>query len=998
MNNKLSSIIIILASMLLSIHLSAASLDVKMKIVNQLGTPLQGALVSFSEDKIIYKTDENGICRFKINRGEKIEINYSDIYFRRIVVDSSEILIRLGEEDRVFAIGFNEFVTKKDNSAAIDGLLAEEDINGATVGQILSNLYGLLPGLQVYQHGSGAWPENYTPKLTVRGSGSTTNSVLFIVDGVSRDPATIEYGEVESISVLKDAASLAIYGLRGADGAVLITTKRGGPCKFRARANYLFGVENPYGIPQMASPLNYASALNEARINDGLKPYFSESNIKSIADGSNSIIPTTNWKDLMLRDFGYYNNASITLDGSSKLAKYFVFSSLKTNRGFFKNTELTEGISTQNEYSSLKIRSNLDIAVTKTTNLLINLSAKLQQDRMPSNFNGLQKMYDAPTIGLPVQFDGIWTQTSSFENPVGSILGRGNSIKFQRMLSFDIALNQNLNSLLKGLTSEVRIAYDNSADITDTKTYNYSYYEMFPVYDNADNLIDYSLEHFGNDTEIDFSSGLTWQYIQSALWFKLNYERSFNNHNVKANAIFSRDKRRLTGANNTRIYHDYILSGSYNYANKYYASLVCSVSGGSVLPKGDKFRVFPAISLSWVPSEENFLKNSSVIDFLKVRTSFGITGMDKNLDYDMDKQFNGVESSYIFNSPTIIKGAGEGPLPSIDVNPEIGYKSNIGVDLNMFKGLTAEMNIFYNKRTNIRTLAANSISDVIGIELCDRFTGEMKNFGTELNLGWKQKWNNLHYYVRGNIAFARNEITSIEEEYTPYSYMYERGNPRGRFYGLVSDGYYCHEDFHDNGKLHSDLPESTFGSVQPGDVKYKDLNGDSRIDEYDYSYQLNSEYPELYYGLKFGAEYKGFGFNALLQGVGDCTLITDLPSIYHPLYGNDKNISNHYLENYWTTENPNAKYPRLTTLENNNNYRSSDIWTVNGHYLKLRELEFYYHLPKGVIEKLKLNSATLYMRGHNLFSLNDVEIFDPEYISTGYPVARTFSVGFRLSF
>ncbi len=984
--------------MLFAANVMAQTREVTIKVKDEDGKPMEGVSVTVGSEKGLHYTDKSGKVIINSGTNEVLTLEWYGEYRKKVNVSGPEMEVILNNDSRVIGTGMGGSTTKLTSSAAVDGFNFSKELYGASRDKILDNLYGMLPGLQVYQNGSDAWPEDAVPNMEVRGIGSTTNGVLFIVDGISRDPATIDYEEVQSVSVLKDAASLAIYGLRGADGAVIITTKRGGPHKFHAKVKYNFGMELPYGMPEMASPLEYAMALNEARTNDGLRPFYSEQNINSIKDGTNKVIPAADWRKLMLRDMGYNHNATVSLDGSVPKARYYIYANFKSNRGFFKNTRLTENINTQSEYTSLKLRTNLDVKVTSSTDFIVNLSGRIQQRQRPFGFNELNRMYETPVIGMPAKFQNKWVGTTEFQNPMGTVLGSGSSITFQRMLSADFALKQDFSFITKGLSAEVRLSYDNSADITDNKTFRYAYYNLFPVYDKEGNLYDYNVKEFGNDTEIAFSSALTHQYMQLAIWAKIMYERDFGKHHVKALAMFNRDKLTLTGANNSRAYHDYIFSAGYNYGGRYIADLVLTGSGGSVMPDGDKFRFFPAASLAWVASEESFLKDSEAVDLLKIRASYGVTGMDRNLDYDMDKQFNGRKNQFIFTSPTISNGSGEGPLPSVGIMPEMDYKANIGLDMRLFKGFTAELDLFHNTRKHIRTIASHKTSDVIGIGLCDTFTGEMVNKGLEASLGWEQTAGDFHYYIKGNFSFVKNTVTQIEEEYTKFDYMYQKGKPLHTFYGLVSDGFYQEVDFDKNGNLLKGNPICTFGKVQPGDVRYKDINEDGYIDKYDYTFQKKSPHPEIYYGFRLGMDYKGFGFNALFQGVAGCTAITDLASVYQPLYGNDKNISKHYLKSYWSPEHPEGKYPRLTTMENNINYRPSDIWTEDGSFFKLREVEVYYRFPAGLLSKAKMSEARIYVRGNNLFSVDKIGIMDPEYLQLGYPLARTVTIGCNIAF
>jgi TonB-linked SusC/RagA family outer membrane protein len=896
-------------------------------------------------------------------------------------------------------LGYDRFVTKDVLSSAVAGV-TYQDFKNSSQKQILNSLYGMIPGLELFQSGSGARPDDTYPGIVVRGRGSYSgNHVLVLVDGVPRDASYIDVHEVESVTVLKDAASLAIYGVRGADGAVLVTTKRGGDHTFNISAGYSFGLQQLTRLPEMASPVQYANALNEARANDGLPPYFSASNVASIADGTNKVIPIVDWRDQILRNYGFDNDVHLMLDGSAKLAKFFVYADYRGNRGFFNNTRLLEGLDCQNNYDGLKVRSNLDIVITPTTNVLVNLAARIQQNSGPYNGTSLYAMYTAPTVGFPIMYDDIWARSIRIENPVRSILGSGTNTTFSRMLSADFTIRQDLVSLLKGLSAEARLAYDNSADILDRKTFGSEYYIFSPLYDEAGNLTDYALNKYGNATEMSFSSYLSHQFMQMSVWGKLGWNGTIGNyHHLNAAFIFNRDKRTNTGANTSFIHHDYVLTCNYDYDKRYLASVTLDYSGSSYMPRGDKFRPYFAASLGWVVSNEDFLKNARALDLLKIRGSYGRVGMDRNLSYDMDIQFNGGGRSFMFVTPNYAGGASEGALPSTGIEPELDTKTDIGLEFQLFKGLTGEIDLFRNTRKNLRTSASNTISSVIGIGLGDAFNGKTENQGIDVALGWRQKAGEFSYYIRGTATYAKNRILAYDQAYQPEPYLYLQGNSIGRFYGLVSDGFYQESDFDASGNLLPDAIFSTFAAVQPGDVKYKDLNADGIIDNYDYTYQLKSPIPELYYGLQLGLGWKGIGFNLKFQGVSGRTMRTALGSIYQPLFGGDKNISRHYLENHWTKENPDARYPRLTTLENKNNYLSSDLWTEDGSFFKLREAEVYYNLPEKLANSLTFKEVRIFARGDNVFSVDSIGILDPEAINYTYPLARTWTLGLNVTF
>lgn len=992
-------IFLILTVILSSVTIaSAQTMDVELKVTDDKGRPVGDVLVEFDELQEPVFTGSDGIAKFSIEESKYVELSVHNAFYKRVFIDSPQTTVILGERSRLHGLGYNKTITGETSSYAVDGISATE-LSASPNTQILNALYGAIAGLQVYQNGSTAWPEDCTPILNVRGRGSYSgNQVLVLVDGVERDAASVDVAEVESVTVLKDAAALALHGMKGADGVVMITTKRGGNHKFNISAGYAFGVDTPFRVPQMASPVEYAEAYNEARMNDGLPAYFSQEMINAVAGGQESIAKSVDWKNHIMKDFGFNNDVHMTLDGSSRMARYFVYADYSSSRGFYKNTEVISGINTQAAYDALKLRTNLDLTITPTTTAIVNLSARIQQKSEPLNGTSLEKMYHAPSLGFPVMYDDIWCRSALIENPVYHILGSGNNTVFARKLSADLALRQRLDVLTEGLSAEIKIAYDNAAFITDGKGFNSTYYVFSPYFGADNTLNDYNLTIYGNDTEMNFSSYLASQYMHMNVWAKLDYTRSFGKHNLSSQISFKRESHTLAEANMSYVNHDLILGATYDYDGRYLAALTLDYAGSSRMPSGDKYRLFPAASLGWVISNEEFLKNSDVVNFLKLRAGYGIVGMDRYLSYDMDKQFNGAGNSFIFVSPGVQVGMTEGTLPSVGINPETDHRADVGLEFAFFKYLSGEISAFRNERRYLRTSPANTVSSILGVGIGDTFEGATLNRGVEIALGWSQAINDISYRIKGNVSYAKNRITSMSEEFKPGTYMYMQGNSIERFYGLVSDGYYGVEDFDENGKLYQDVVSSTFADVQPGDVKYKDQNGDNKIDNYDYTYQLYSTTPEIYYGIQIGLDWKGLGFNAWFQGAGRSTVVTDLASIYQPLYGGDKNVSRHYLANRWTPENPQARYPRLTTLENKNNFLASDLWTESGDFFKLREFELYYRLPQQWLSRIKMDEVKITFRGHNLFCIDKVGLMDPEHISFAYPVVRTFTVGLNVTF
>ena len=350
----------------------------------------------------------------------------------------------------------------------------------------------------------------------------------------------------------------------------------------------------------------------------------------------------------------------------------------------------------------------------------------------------------------------------------------------------DLTLDQDLSMVTPGLSAQLRVTYDNSANILDQRTRSYAYSIATPVLDNAGNISDLSYTRYGNDTELSFSSKLDWQVMRTYIWGKVNYEKDFGMHHLDVAGIFSQGRKKYLKANNTYMFRDYMAHVSYNYDSRYLADVVFSYSGSGKLPTGDKYRIYPAVSVAWVASNEQFMKRFSALDYLKLRASFGITGNDSRLSYDMDKQFNGGGNSYIFVGTSSTYGLAQGGFPSTGVEPEKEYKANVGVELGLWKGFSMQVDAFYNRRKQIKGESSGIYSTVVGRGMPFLFNGEVKNYGGEISMGWQQQLNHFGYSIQGNVSYAKNEIININEGYHPYGYMYYTGHSIGQFYGLIA--------------------------------------------------------------------------------------------------------------------------------------------------------------------------------------------------------------------
>ena len=891
--------------------------------------------------------------------------------------------------------GFNLSVPSEESTVAVSTIYMDasktSDINPA------NSLYGRLPGLISLQGSTVAWDND--PTMYVRGLATMgTGTPLVLIDGFERPLSSLSQDEIESVTVLKDAASQALYGVRGANGVILVTTKRGILEGMKVHASYQFGINTPFRLPDMADGYTYALAMNEALRMDGLSALYSNSDLEAFRTGSNpELFPNVNWKDEALRNKGTTHQFNASFTGGGKNVSYFAAINYIGDNGFMNENYFSPDYSSQMSWDKLSARVNLDINATKLTLVKLNLLGELSQHNRPATeYSTLFPMiYDVPAAAFPVKTStGVWGGDNVRKNPVAESVAKGFSVGNDRALYADLRIIQDLSVLTSGLSAELAIAYDNRASYWDNKTKNYLYESLQPVRDNGGTIIDITRTRYGQETDLSFSSSLGYQNRVTTFEAKVNYEKNWQDmHQLNAAVIYHQEENSLKGINNTYRRQSYIGNASYAYKSKYLADLVLTYSGSSVLGSSDKYAFFPAISAGWVISSEDFMKEVTAIDYLKARASWGITGSDR-FAYDYDKYYfkTGISSYFFGDNNNSVSGNGEFRLPNLKLMPETAYKFNFGIDMEVFKRLSLSADVFYEKRTNILVNSSAIYSSVLGVSTPILNDGEVKNYGFEAGLSWRDRIGDFTYMLAGNFTFARNEIVNMDEGYKPYDYLKNTGNRIGQYYGLEAIGF-----FQDEADI-AGSPVQSFSNVVPGDVKYKDQNGDKVIDDYDkVAIGYSTVLPEIMYGFSIGLGYKNVSLKADFQGVANYTLVRNMSSMYRPLVGN-KNVSQHYLENRWTPENTNARYPRLTTKQNDNNFRESSIWAENGNFLKLRNVELAYTLPKSWVNKIRLSNINLFARGMNLFSFDHVKDMDPEQMYATYPSFRSYNIGLTLDF
>lgn len=890
------------------------------------------------------------------------------------------------EYGRGIAFGLKESTTATAVATA-EELSHKSSINTSNI------LYGLIPGLEVLQNASNAWSDGAS--LVVRGIGTlNSNTPLIIVDGIERPLNTLSCEEIESVTVLKDAASTALYGIRGANGVVYVKTKRGNISAPVINLSYEFNMGTPNRLPKFVDGYTYAQGLNEALSNDGLTPRYSTQELNAFRDQTNpDFYPNVNWMDEALRDRSYGNNVTFSASGGGTNVKYYTLLNFINNSGILKPVSDNDGYSTQFKYSALNIRTNLDIQVGKTTQVQLNLFGNFSEHNRPGKTMGdiFSALYQVPSGAFPIKTkNNVWGGSSVYSNnPIAYISDTGYARSQGRVMMGDINLTQQLDFITKGLSMGVRVGIDNYASYWDNNTRNFGYesatIDLTTGQETYNNL--------RNETGLSFSSSTGEFTNHFTFESRLNYEFTKGKHALNATLLYAMDKTSKQGLNTSYSFMDVVGQAHYTYNDRYTVDVALSGSASSVLEPGYRWGLFPSVGAGWILSEESWMKKDW-LNLLKVRASYGIAGA-ANYSANLYKDLYGTGGGYYFkDNLTAVYGMKETQLGVSGFTYEKSHKLNVGIDLMAFNKLSLTLDGYYDHRTDILVSGSGSYSSVLGIGIPQSNDGVVNSYGIDLGANWSDRIGQVNYQLGGQLTYAENKVKNMNEVYRPHDYLKRTGNAVGQIFGYEVIGIYQNQAEIDNRPV-----KQLLSDVRPGDLMFKDQNGDNRIDEYDQvamGYSTNC--PKIYYSFNLGAEYKGLGFYALFQGAGNYSRILDTSSLYRPMMNNNT-VSEHYYKNRWTPDNPQAKYPRLTSTGSANNYNTNSLWVADASFLKLRTLELYYQLPQKALRSLKVvKKAKLFARAHDLFTLDNIDIADPESIGATHPTMKQYVFGVNLSF
>lgn len=881
-------------------------------------------------------------------------------------------------------------------------------ITSPTVGNALK---GLLPGLTVLQQADEPGYDFYMQNMYARGLSSFVGGqqMLVFVDGFEAPLDYISAEEIESVSLLKDAAALALYGARGANGVLLVTTKKGRVAPPSISFRVQTGLQMPTSTLQPLGSYDYARLYNQALANDGLAARYTDDALAAYQNGSDPYLyPNVDWRKQLLRSSAPLTMAEMTFRGGSSAIRYYVMAGLLHNGGLYAGTDRKQKENANATYSRYNFRANLDVNVLPELTASLYSGVSIGDQSTPgggiSAGQIIRSMWTTPPNAFPVYNpNGSYGGTSNYTNPVGNVLGRGLYEENARSMQVIFKLNYDFDKLVKGLSANVAVGYNNYVAESSQKKRNYARYSIAQTGLDANNMPVYQYTQYGANEPLQSVEGFRTDFTRANLRAQIAYGNTFGRHGVDAMAMFVSDIYKVYGMRDDERYLNWAGRATYNYNKTYVAEVVASYMGTDNFSPNHRFGFFPAASLAWVISNESFMQNAEWANYMKLRTSYGKVGNNQTKAryiFDATYDYNG---GYLFG--TTDNGSG-GFREATLANPEMRWEDktifNLGFDANLFNCLSLSADVFNEVQSGILTRPYSKVPGFVGASwggiLPMANIGRVENKGFEFSARYdKTLQNQFSYYAEGGVWFAKSKVTEQGEDLKTEPYLYQKGHLVWQPIMLVADGLYQESDFEADGTLKAGLPVPQFGHVAPGDIKYVDQNHDNVINGNDAYPVGNSTVPQWNYMLGLGCKWNGFNLDVMFQGVAKRDIYLSGPAVYS---FKDNGTASPLALDSWTKENPTASYPRLSTVNFDNNYRSSTFWKRNGSFLRLRNIQLGYTLPNRLANAIRLSNVYIYANATNVFTIDALhELGDAEAGNLyNYPLMRTLSLGVKVAF
>ena len=894
--------------------------------------------------------------------------------------------------------------------ASIIGSIASVPVNDIKMptGKISNNLAGQLAGvISVQRSGEpGASSTFWIRGISTFGSNK---SPLVLVDGIERDLDLVDIEDIKEFSILKDAAATAVYGVRGANGVVLVTTRGGIVGKPQINIKFEAGMVQPTKIPDMIDAVQFAEMYNAAAGYD----FYSKKDIQMFRDGSDpDLHPNIDWVDRLYKDYSFNQRVNVNISGGGSTAKYYISGGFYNEDGLFKADNMKE-YNTSVFYRRFNFRSNVEVQLHKYTKLNVNLATTFERKNEPgSSATGANGIWGYALKTAANAFPDVYSNgylagpaSGQGENPYALLTQTGYREIFYNTAQSLFVLTQDLGDwVTKGLTVSIKGSFDakNENNLSRTKTSP----QWLATGRNEAGELEFNQTKIGEEnlTYKQTNKGYRSVYFEAVA----NWARTFGKHDLSAMFLFQQSQKNYVGesANNSEKALPYRHQGiagriTYNYDNRYFVEGNFGYNGSENFISGRRFGFFPSIAGAWVVSGEPFWEGiRSKVNLLKIRASYGLSGNDYLADSSNNivrfpylTTVNMNKALYVWFSPNFVKQTGH-EIKTVG-NPlatwEESTKLNVGLELGLFDALTLNVDVYKENRTGI-FMQRRSLPSTMGLSGVTPYgnLGEVENRGVDVSLEYNKAFNkDLLVSVRGTFTYAHNEVKARDEaKYLPNKYNSVLGKPVNSVYGLVADGLFASQEEIDNSPRQTFMPD-----YLPGDIKYRDMNGDGVIDANDRTSLGYPTVPEIMYGFGASVNYKRWDFSFFFQGTARVSLrMYDM----HPFRDNQYsgfNMTQYVADDHWSEAdpNPNAAYPRLDYRYNANNTQTSSFWIKNGSYLRLKSVELGF----------TYKSLRAYLAGTNLFIISPFKYWDPEMGSGNglkYPLQRVVKLGLQYNF
>ena len=998
---------------------SGDAINVIGNVSDENGEPLPGATIILKGNNDVHAiADIDGNYSLTVpDRWAILEISYIGFVSQEIQVGNRRVVNvvlaeDIGQLQDAVVVAYGQ--QKKESVVASIAAIEPEKLKVGTTRSLSNNLAGTVAGVLAVQRSGEPGYDNST--FWIRGIStfqSAGGDPLVLVDGIERDINNIDPEEIESFSVLKDAAASAVYGVRGANGVILINTKRGEIGKPRVTIKAEFAGTTPVQLPDYIGAADYMQLMDDILVESGESPLYTDRIAKTRAGYDPDLYPDVNWIDAISKDWASNQRVTAEVSGGNNVLTYSLVAAFYNEQGILTRDPSREW-DPSIKLQRYNVRSNVDINITKTTKFRVNIGGYLQDRNSTSQ--DISLIWSRAFRALPFSFP---TRYSSGEIPAGNesnvwamATQMGYKTTSESKIETLFSLEQDLKFLTKGLRIKGTFSFDRYSSGTVTRSTTPDFYSPAQSR-NEDGTLSLTRTSAGSNTLGHSASGA---YGNKRLYLELavNYDRTFAGKHAVSGMLLAQRSNYDKG--DKLPYRNQGIAGraAYTFDDRYVAEFNFGYNGSENFAPGQRYGFFPSAAIGWVISEEPFMARAKrVLSTFKIRASYGQTG-NASLsgrrfaylstvtdDYDTLDMYNwGVEAGHG------LTGMAEGDFGVPDLTWEKVNKANVGLELGFFDGVfDMSIDVFDERRNNI-FMERTSVPLTTGlIKAPWQNFGKVKNQGAEVSLNFRKQFRNGFFLgIMGTFTYAHNEILEMDEPKSVIGTNRARtGHSVNQIFGYEALGLYTEEDFVNaaEGILNPNLPENTLGPVRPGDIKYKDVNGDGKIDVYDQTAIGGTEDPEIVYGFGLNMAYKNFDFGVLFQGTGRTYRMLSsniLPGQSQQYY----NVFSNYKDR-WTVENPSQDvfYPRLTYGANSTNMEASTWWLKNMSFLRLKNLEIGYSLPRKWAERSFISSARIFVRGTNLLTFSSFKLWDPELDSSDggkYPLMMSISGGLEFKF